>query len=138
VLAGDRLWSAAPARGCGEGNHEVLLGGGLEGAGAARRPDHGDGRVRRHPGGDQEAGRDRPAPAEPAHAGHHYRLAALGGLAAPPHEIDGIGDVGGALVGDGETAVGEAGSLGPGAEVGYACPAELSVGQQAQEPGGAL
>jgi hypothetical protein len=36
-----------------------------------------------------------------------------------------------ALVGDGETVVGEPGGLGPGAEVGYARPVELGFGQQA-------
>ena len=59
-------------------------------------------------------------------------------LAAPLHEVDGVGGIGCALVGDGETVVGETGGPGPGAEVGYARPVELGVGQQAQEPGGAL
>ena len=40
--------------------------------------------------------------------------------------------------GDGETVVGEAGGPAAWAEVGYACPVEFGVGQQAPEPGGAL
>ena len=100
--------------------------------------DRGDGRVGRDPGGDQGACRNCSAAAEPGHAGDHHCLASLGRFAAPPREVDGVGDVGRALVGDGETVVGESGGLGPGAEVGYVRPVELWVGQQAQEPGGAL
>ena len=124
--------------GCGESGYEVLLGGGLERAGAARRPDRGDGRVGCDPGGDQGACRNCSAPAEPGHAGHHHCPAPLCRLVAPPREVDGVGDIGRALFGDGETVVGEPGGLGAGAEVGYARPVELGVGQQAQEPGGPL
>jgi len=132
------MWSAAPSHGRGERDHEVLLGDGLERAGAARRADRGDGRVWGHPGGDQGTGRNGSAPAKTAHAGHHDGLASLGRLAAPVHEFDSVGGIGYALVGDGQTAVGEARGLGPGAEAGDARPGELGVGQQAQEPGGPL
>src|SRR5215831_13404993 len=123
--ADPRRWRARSAG--GEPADELLLPRRLERARPPRRPDRRDRGRRRGADVDERAGGDHPAPAEPTHACHDYRLASLEGVETPPDELDGLAHRARSLVGYGKPAVVEPEGLGPAAEIGNPGPVELGL-----------